>query len=182
MNDSKISVRYAKALFQTASEQNHADEVMKDMQLLQAGFETPRFKEILESPVIKISRKKKLIEEVFKPEVTRLTFDFLNLLLENKRESFLGAIIRNYLKAFRDQRGIKKADIIVASEISESTRKKFLDILEETFHSGIELEEIIRPSIIGGFILKVEDEQYDASIVSSLAKVKKRLLQTSIEK
>ncbi len=114
--------------------------------------------------------------------MTALTYDFLNLILQNKREAFLEAIIRNFSATYRNQKGIKKAEIIVASRISKSIRDEFVGILEKTFHSGIELEEILMPSIIGGFILKVEDEQYDASVTSSLAKMRKKLLQTSIEK
>ena len=182
MNDSKISVRYAKALFQTALEEKLTEEVMKDMKLLDGSLKTPGFSEILGSPVIKTSQKKELVTKVFKPEVTSLTYDFLNLVLENKRELFLEAIIRNFSKTYREMKGVKRAEIILASEINVSTRKQFIEILEKTFKSGIELEELIRPDIIGGFILKVEDEQYNASIVSSLAKMRKKLLQTSIEK
>ncbi len=182
MNDSKISVRYSKALFQTALEEKLTEEVMKDIKLLEVNLKAVGFKEFLESPVIKVSEKKKLVSSVFKSAINPLTFNFLTLVLENKREAFLDGIIRNFSKYWREEKKIKKAEIIVASDINETTRKQFVSILEKTFDSGIELEETIRPSIIGGFVLKVEDEQYDASIVNSLTRMKKLLLQSSIEK
>ncbi|HYW96256.1 MAG TPA: ATP synthase F1 subunit delta [Bacteroidales bacterium] len=182
MNDSKISVRYAKALFQTALEDDLTEEVMKDLTLLVGSLKTPDFKEILESPVVKTSQKKNLITTVFQPSVNELTYNFLMLLLEKKRESYIEGIIRNFSRTYREKKGIRKAEITIASTIMDSTRKEFLSILEKTFAARIELEEIINPSIIGGFVLKVEDEQYDASVLTGLAKMRKQLLQTSIEK
>ena len=182
MNDSKISVRYAKALFQTAVESGIEDAVMLDIKLLSESLRNEAFKEVMESPVIKTSQKKELIRNVFSKAINELTFNFLKLILDNRRETYLPDIIRNFSGSFREHKGIKKAEVIISSAIDQPTRKKFEDILKKTFKSGIELDEIIRPEIIGGFILKVEDRQYDASVVNSLARIRKNLLQTSIEK
>jgi F-type H+-transporting ATPase subunit delta len=182
MNDSKIGVRYAKALFQTAAENKLTEDVMADIRLLDENLKNNDFREVLESPVVKISQKKDLIKTVFRPVINDLTYRFIILVLENKRESYLESILRNYSKTFRDHKGVKRAEIVISSEINEDTRKQFVGILEKTFGSDIELEEVVDADIIGGFILKVEDEQYDASVLSALAKMRKQLKKTSIEK
>jgi len=55
-------------------------------------------------------------------------------------------------------------------------------LLKKTFNSEIELQETIKPSILGGFILRVEDEQYDGSVSSGLSKIKKQLLESTLVK
>jgi F-type H+-transporting ATPase subunit delta len=182
MNDSKISVRYAKALYQSALEADSLKEVMKDILLIETAWKTAGFTDMLYSPVVTTSSKKKVISAVFKGNISQLSFDFLMLLLGNKRENYIEAIFRNFKALFKDHEGIKSAEIILSSKIDDNIKKKFLTLLEKTFSSKIELIEQLKPEIIGGFILKVEDQQYDASVSSGLKKIKKRLLETSIEK
>ena len=179
MNDSKISVRYAKALFQAAKEDSSIDKVMLDALTFENALELPRFREVLESPVVKTSVKKKLVKEGFENKLGDLFLNFILLVLSNKRESYLPAILRNVNALYKEHKGIKAAVLTVSSEIDAVLRKKFSELLTNTFNSKIELKEIIDPGIIGGFILKVEDEQYDASVKSELARIKKNLLQTT---
>lgn len=182
MNDSKISVRYAKALYQSALEANSLKEVMKDIILFETAWEISGFSEMLFSPVVTASSKKKVVSSVFKDQIGQLCNDFLMLLFDNKRENFIEAIFRNFKALYREHEGIKSAEIILSSPIDENIKKKFLTLLEKTFKSKIELTEQMKPEIIGGFILTVEDQQYDASVSSGLKKIRKRLLETSIEK
>ena len=182
MNDSKISVRYAKALYQTALEANSLKEVMKDILLFETAWETPGFSDMLYSPVVTTSSKKKVVTSVFKESICQLSYDFLMLLFSNKRENYIVAIFRNFKALYKEHEGIKSAEITISSAIDENIKKKFLALLEKTFSSKIELTEHMKPEIIGGFILKVEDQQYDASVSSGLNKIRKRLLETSIEK
>jgi F-type H+-transporting ATPase subunit delta len=179
MNDSKISVRYAKALFQAAMEQNSIDKVMADALTFENAQEMPRFREVLESPVVKTSSKKQIIRKGFETKIDLLFLNFILLVLSNKREAFLPAILRHLKALYKEQQGIKTAELTVSSEIDAMVRKKFSELLSKNFNAKIELEERIDPGIIGGFILKVEDEQYDASVKSELARIRKNLLQTT---
>lgn len=179
MNDSKISVRYAKALFLSALEEDSLDVVIKDVNLLQSAFIVPGFVEMLVSPVIKTSEKKKLVDVVYGKILSELSLNFMRLILTNKRESYLEGILRNFSGLYRKHKGIKNAELVVPVAVSEEYRKKFLNLLEQVFDAKIELSSKINPDIIGGFILKVEDEQFDASLSSALSRIKKNLLETS---
>ncbi len=181
MNDSKISVRYAKALFLSGKEENLLEVVLKDMKLIQSTSGVKGFKEYIESPVIKTSTKKALIKKVFSENISELSMRFYNLVLTNRRETYLEGIIRNFIALYREDKGIKSANLKVPFHISENNRKKFISLLEDTYRSKIEMVEQVDAELIGGFILKVEDEQYDASVKSGLAKIKKKLLETPIE-
>ena len=182
MNQSKISVRYAKALYETSVEENILDQVKKDLLLVRKVINVEGYNEMISNPVIKKSEKISITKTIFENQVHKRTFNFLVLLLLKNRESYIEGIIRNFIKHYRDNKGIKAAELITADSVSKEYQAKFKSILEETFHSSIELEEKIRPELIGGFILKVEDQQYDGSISTRLSKIKKRLLETPIEK
>ena len=58
MNDSKISVRYARALFQSALEKNILDKVNQDMVFISEICKAPETKEFLRSPIISSFKKR----------------------------------------------------------------------------------------------------------------------------
>ena len=137
MNDSKISVRYAKAFFLSALEEKNLDSVIKDVNLINTSFEVEGFKEMLESPVVKTSEKKTLVEKVFAKNVSGLSFKFLELIFTNKREIYLEGILRNFKVMYRKHMGIKNAELIVPYEVSKEYREKFLTLLEKVFDSNV---------------------------------------------
>jgi F-type H+-transporting ATPase subunit delta len=181
MNQSKISVRYAKALFMAALEAKNLKKVMEDVDFFMKVHKEGRFREMLESPVVKPSDKKKVVNELFSKRISRLSLDFFNLLLANKREVYIPDIARNFKALYKRNMGIRNAELTVSKKVDKEFIVKFKEILKKTYNSEIELEEKVKPEIIGGFILKVEDEQYDASVSSGLAKIRKKLLETTSE-
>ncbi len=182
MNESKISVRYAKALFMAALENKSIKIVMSDIDLFMKVYKYNMFREMLESPVVKPSNKKNVITKLFSTKISKLSLDFLILIIANKREKYIPDIARNFRSLYKNNMGIKAAELTVSRKVDEKFMSKFKEILKNTYHSEIELEEKIKPEIIGGFILRVEDEQFDASISSSLVKIRKKLLETTSQK
>jgi len=96
MNDSKISVRYAKALYSLSGDKNISENVYQDMNfILHLYSETEEFRLMLDNPVIKSSKKIALFKTLFQTSTHEITYSFLNLLLKNNRENFIDAIARN---------------------------------------------------------------------------------------
>ena len=66
MNESIITVRYAKAFFSLAKEKGQLDELKKDIEsVLNICSESKEFILFLESPIVKTSKKVNLIKEIF---------------------------------------------------------------------------------------------------------------------
>jgi len=179
MNDSKISVRYAKALFQAAEEAKVLPQVMQDIDLIMKVYNLADFRAVIDSPVVKTSDKKKVSDALFFGKVSALSMSFIELILANKRESYLSHIARNFKTLYKKSQGILSAELVVSESIDKSQAETFRNILKKAFNSEIEMVEHINPDILGGFILRVEDEQYDASVSSELAKIKRQLLESS---
>lgn len=176
MNDSKISVRYSKALFQTALEKNNVDKVTADMLLIQEISKDTETHEFLDSPVIPPSKKSAIFHKILGGNVQEITMSLVDLLVKNGRESFLPAIARSFIHETRVYKGITEAVLTTAVPVDEKVKTQISHMIAETFSTKVELKEVIDPDIIGGFILRVDDNYLDASLKNKLRKIKKELL------
>lgn len=176
MGQSRIPVRYAKALFSLAKEKNMFDIFRRDMQVVKVCCETPGFMALLESPVITTSKKETIFSGIFKPVVHELTMSFLNLILKNKREYYLPDVARDFDDLYREHKGIKTVTFTSATAIGKDIRDHVIASVKKYYPSELELNEIVNKEIIGGFIIKIDDQQYDASIASKLKKMKTGLM------
>ena len=182
MDQSAISVRYAKAFFATAKEKKLLDVLKSDIQLvLETCDKSTDFILLLESPVVKSSKKSKLITSVFEGKVHELTMNFLMLIVENKREVYVPGICRNFLALCRKDQNIKSAVLITANEMSEKTIEKVGKLLEKELKTKVELSSQVNEDIVGGLIIRLEDTQFDASVATQIRKIKQKLLESEIK-
>ncbi|WP_340111754.1 ATP synthase F1 subunit delta [Maribellus mangrovi] len=182
MDQSAISVRYAKAFFSTAKEKKLLDNLKKDIgAVLEVCKTSGDFILLLESPIVKTSKKAALIKEIFKGNIDKPTLNFLVLIVQNKREEYIPGICRNFLDLTRKDQNIKSAVLTTASEISESTIQKIKELLGKELKAEVELSAQIKPEILGGLVLRLDDNQYDASVATQLKKVKQSLLETELK-
>src|SRR5690606_118025 len=94
MKEQRVSLRYARALFETAKSTNSIEEVHKDFFLISEYIASSReLMVVLKNPIIQNWKKKKLLNELFKENVSKLTDNFLMLLTEKERINFLSDII-----------------------------------------------------------------------------------------
>ena len=182
MDQSAITVRYAKAIFELAKEKNLLAPLKDDIELVASVCkESAEFILLLESPIVKTSKKSELITAIFNGKVHSLTLNFLNLITQNKREIHIPGICRNFLAFTRKDQNIKSAVLTTASEINTETIKKIEQLMEKELDAKIELSTQINTKIIGGMILRLEDKQYDASVATQLKKIKQKLLETELK-
>jgi F-type H+-transporting ATPase subunit delta len=182
MSLSAIRVRYAKAFFELAKEKKMLNTLKTDIQkVFDVCSLSPDFINMLESPVIKTSKKAELITTIFKAEIQPLTLNFLVLIANNKRENYIPGICRNFLDMTREDQNIKSAVLITATEINPKTNDKIRNLLEKELNATVELNCKTDPEIIGGLILRIDDKQFDSSVATQLKKIKQLLLETEIK-
>lgn len=178
MNQSKISVRYAKALFQHAIELGKLEDTKKDIELVfKTCTDVPEFNLYMLSPITKVSEKKKLAQSVFGNYVGKETMAFIELMIKNRRESHITNSTRNFLHLYKKHSGIKSVELITAQAIDNNFKASIIKAVETSMNSKVDLTEKIDSSILGGFVLRVEDQQYDASVSNKLKQMKKVLLE-----
>jgi F-type H+-transporting ATPase subunit delta len=180
MNDSKISVRYSRALFQSAVEKGILDKVNLNMIFISKVCKIPEAKELLHSPIIVPSKKIAIFHKILADNIEKITLSLIDLVVKNGRESYIPAIARVFIHETLKFKGITESVLTTAVKVNPEVKKQITDLISEVFSTRVELEEIIDPGIIGGFILRVDDNYIDASIRNKLRKIKKELLGSSI--
>lgn len=180
MNDSKISVRYSRALFQSALEKKIIDKVNQDMIFISEICKIPETKEFLHSPIIVPSKKSSIFHKMLEGNVEIITLSLIDLVVKNGREAYLPAIARVFIHETMKYKGITLSVLTTAVKVDTEVKKQIVDLISEVFSTKVELEENIDPEIIGGFILRVDDNYIDASIRNKLRKIKKELLESAI--
>jgi F-type H+-transporting ATPase subunit delta len=174
MKESKVASRYARALFDYASEEKILDQVRKDMDIVHNISETSRhFRLFLQSPVIRKDKKLAVIDQIFRPHISVPTLTYLQIIVRKTRESYIPGIARNFIHLHKEHQGIKAATLITAAPVDEDVRKKVIAYLEKRTQFTIELNEQTDPSLIGGFVIKIENFQYDASLLRQFKRLKR---------
>lgn len=177
MNESKISVRYAKAFFAAALERNLLEAVRKEVDLLLQLLQTETgLKEFLTSPVVKTKEKSLFFDKIFKGRFNDLTVDFLQLTLQNNREGYLLEMCLNFRALYSRHTGIKSAELITAVTLDEGQLQRFNDLIQVQFGGKAEVQAKVDEKLLGGFVLRIDDRQLDASVVSQLKKLRRELV------
>lgn len=174
MAEPRIAHRYAKSLIDLSREQNSLAEVFADMELmLKAIHDSRDFAVMLKSPVINTDKKLAILKEIFSGKVSPVSLNFFILLTKKKREKYIHEIAASFVAQYKAEKGIKIAEVSTPVPLSEEAKKKILDIVIGKTGLKVELVEKIRPELIGGFILRVDDNQVDTSISSQINLLKR---------
>lgn len=182
MDQSKINVRYAKAFFTLAKEKNLSGELQKDSALISSVCSSSSdFILMIESPVIPTSEKLKVVNNIFNGKINLYSLNFLLLIIENRREKNIPGIFRYLEELYRKEQGIKTAVLTTAAPLNEVIANQIQKSLESQLGGRVELSQKIDNELVGGFVLRVDDTQYDASVSSQLKKIKEKLLQTALK-
>lgn len=182
MSGSRAAIRYAKATLSLALDQQKEVEVNDDMLLVASTIkENEDLQLLLNSPVLKSDIKKSALNEIFSSKISKLSMDLINLLIENKRVEILENVAKKYRILFDELKGIEVAKVTTAVPLTAALNKQVLAKVKEITGKDATIENIINPDIIGGFILRIGDVQYDASIANKLQVLKRQLEDVSVQ-
>jgi F-type H+-transporting ATPase subunit delta len=179
MEDFRAASRYVKSLMSLAIEQNAVEQVHNDMLLFSKVVDENRdFKLMLLNPIIKHDKKRDVLEKLFKTKVHALTMSILDILTRKNREPLLPAIAKEFHNAYNEYKGIRKATITTAFPLDSKLKTEFEKlVMSHSDKKQVELIEKIYKDMIGGFVLKIEDRQIDASIKNRLKALKVKFSQ-----
>ena len=175
MASTRAAIRYAKAILDLASSKNVAKEVSNDMFLIASTInENLELNTFIQNPTIKVEVKENALQEIF-ADVNGVTKGLFHLLFENKRFEILHAVTLEYNKLFDELNGVEVAKVTTAFPLTLELESKVLAKIKEFTSKTITIENIVDESIIGGFILRIGDKQYNASIANRLQVLKREL-------
>ena len=175
MGDEVLFNRYAIALLEIAIEQNKTEEFRKEVKILKNIFQnSPEFCEILCDVNIDLAKKYSMIDKIL-ASVNSDILSFVKVIIKNNRAHYLYKIFKESLYRFDDYLEIQEGKLILSKEMNEKEKEKIIKSIEKNEGVRLELEEVIDPSILGGFIVTLKDNVYDASLKTKLQNLKESL-------
>lgn len=175
MNESRISVRYSKALFESALEKNLLSRINEDMILIKEICKLPDIKEFLASPIIIPSKKTEVLHKLLGNNLHELTLSLVDLIVKNGRERYLPAIARVFVHNTLIHDGITESVLTTSVKVDSKIKKQVSDMIADLFKTKVVLKEVVDENIVGGFILRIGDNFIDASVRNKLRKIQKEL-------
>jgi len=173
MAGARAALRYAKAVLSLATDQKAVEAVNNDMKLISKTIaENKDLSVMLQNPVVRPSVKKTVLNEVFKNTST-ITGNLVTTLITNKRIALLEQVASKYNQLYDTLNGIQIAKVTTAVPLTDDLKTKVLAKVKELTGKEVEVVNIIDENILGGFILRVGDIQYNASIANKLNNLKR---------
>jgi F-type H+-transporting ATPase subunit delta len=176
MSSTRAAIRYAKAILEIADSQKVATEVSKDMALIASTLASNSdLSSFIQNPLIKTESKMEVVSKVF-ASVNPVSKNIFKLVQDNKRFEILDDIAVEFNKLYEVMNGVEVAKVTTAIAIDAVLEAKVsAKIASFSSSKKITIENTIDPSIIGGFILRIGDKQYNASIANRLQVLKREL-------
>ncbi len=176
MSEQRIAARYAKALFDKAQEEGLL-EVVKDNveELIVLSKESRDFMLFIQSPMYKMSAKKKALESIFSKQHA-LTKGMYALMVDKKRESFIPAMGEGFMKMYNESQKIVLVEVESAVALSNSTISEIESYVKtHTSANTVRINTRLDASIIGGITIEFNGRIFDNTVLTQLKKIKKEL-------
>ena len=164
-----ISVRYARALLKSATEDKIEDAVYTEMQQLAKSYaDVPLLRFTIDNPMLSKEKKEALLLTAVGKKPSELTKVFIQLVLKEDRESVMQFLANSYVTLYRQQKNVIRGRLITAAAVSPATEQKMRQMVESKTNGTVEFETEVNPDIIGGFILEYDTFRMDASVKAKL--------------
>ena len=164
-----ISMRYARALLKSATDQKLEDAVYQDMMTVAKSYlEVPALRHTIDNPMLSKDKKEALLIVAAGEKNCQLTKAFIALVLKEDRENVVQFMANSYITLYRKQKNVIRGKLITAARVSAETEQKMRQMVESKTNGTVEFETEVNPDIIGGFILEYDTFRMDASVKSKL--------------
>jgi F-type H+-transporting ATPase subunit delta len=171
--------RYAKALFELASEAKQVEKVRADLADLAQTFEkSVELRALVENPAFAPDVKKKAISAVAaRMGCSPLLQSTLKLLVDRRRLGALAEVSDAFSAIAERRSGRVRAEIVTAAPLPDAYYAQLEKTLAEVTGRQISLVKRTDPSIIGGVVTRVGDTVFDGSIANRLKDLRTQLLE-----
>jgi F-type H+-transporting ATPase subunit delta len=174
MVGTRAAIRYAKAVLSLAIDNNKANEVYSDMALINSFItQNESLNNALRSPVVNLSDKAAVLNRLF-PSVSSEIKSLLSTLVKNKRVNILGQIAVQYGVLYDQVSNKEKAFVTTATPMTPELESKVMNKLKSLTTKDVTLYKSVDEKILGGFVLRLGDQQYDASVSNQLNTLKNK--------
>lgn len=174
MNDYRINLNYAKALYLLASDLNQTKEVLDDMRMVNAVFsENHLLNTVLKNPTIGEAKKVAVVSDLFADKVSKTTLMFMHFVVRKRRAVNMKGISQMFMDIFRDENNIVLANVQTAVEINPEHLERIRREVAAFTKKTVEVNAVTNDAMLGGFRLSFDTYLYDARLYTKMAKLRK---------
>ena len=183
MNRSLVSERYAAALFELSVEKSTVEAVNADMKtILKACEQSKDLRLLLKSPIIHTGKKLKIIHQIFSAVVHPMTLAYLEIMARKRRERYLQEVAMEFNELYGEYKNILTVHFKSPVPPDETVTRQVIELMKRYTGANIDLHSEIDESLIGGFMLRWKDKQYDASIRRELENLRNSIAKINLYK
>jgi len=167
---SNISKRYARAFFEIAAEENKLEQYYNELRQFSSIVEGNKdLKGFLANPVFEQDSKKKVLDRVIsKLSLSKMTINFLNLLIDKKRIDVLPDIETCYRQLMDETLKKVRVTVKTAFPLSGAMQDYITSNLKKMTGRDVEVAVEDDKNLLGGIVIGVGDTLYDGSIKNQL--------------
>jgi len=171
---SSIAQSYASTLYNIALKHTSLQSIYMDTcKLLDLYTQSINFRFFIKSPTLTKQKKQTLLQQSLKPYLNPTTLSFILFIFEKRRYTHFKNIFEAFKEQYKKHNKIQKAYVTTTKPINPSLKKQLIQLTTKiTGHIHIELIEYINPALLGGYILKINDRQIDASLATKIKHLK----------
>lgn len=181
MLNKSVARRYAEAFFGLAREANSIDQFQQELEIIISALDqSPELKNYLGHLLVPIREKKEIVAQIFADKISQLTMNFLDMVLDKRREGYLHVIVEEFKAMADETRNITKADLISARAIADDEVQDLAGRLSASTGKTVKLNQVVDESLLGGVKLRIGDRIIDATIAKRLELLKEQLKKAKI--
>jgi F-type H+-transporting ATPase subunit delta len=174
---SKVAIRYAHSFLDTSLEKNILERVNSDFEIVYDSFKkSPELIRAIKSPIIKSEVKLSILTEIFGNKISADSMSFTRFIISKGRQNILLEIIEKFFELNNTRQGIIKVNVITSTTFTDDQKKQLQSKFEAYLNKKLLINYSVDEKILGGFIAKIGDTVYNASMIHQLGLLKKQFL------
>lgn len=174
MQVSELAHRYAKALFELATQASAQERVLAELRALQTVFQKDEMIQAFTvSPILKAEDREKMLKAALKDAgLSSETLDFVLLLAKKNRLGLFDQIVAAIKTQIDVANGVTRGQVRSAAVLSPEERKHIEEIVSRFTKKQVILTYKEDPSVIGGLIAEAGSYTFDDTLTSHLRRLK----------
>ena len=169
------AIRYAKAYLGYSQKTNTFGEiVIESEKTIEIISNNSDLSKILKNKTVPNQKKKRILLNICGNASENLK-NLIEILVRKNRLYLFDDILNQFIELYKINSGIETCYLISAQKISNKIEKNLKPVIKKITKNKIKIVNIIDKNLIGGFIIKIGDIQFDNSVNTILNKLRTTL-------
>src|SRR5882724_9234600 len=173
-----VTNTYARAFVDVVIDRKlDATKTLREAQSIAALVSSSKdLRQVWEAPSIPAEQKRKLQDaSVAREKYSREVRNFVAVLIDKRRTSFLAAIVKQFEQDLNQRLGFAVAEITSSRDLNDTERRTLESEVEKLTGKKVRANYAQDPSILGGAVVKIGSTIYDGSVKGQLERLKQTL-------